>query len=249
MTTQNNTVLITGGATGIGLMLAQEFIATNNTVIICGRRQEKLDAAKKLLPELITWQCDIADATQRRELYKFCREQYPAINVLVNNAGMQREVNLLAGEAEYLNGDNEVAINLEACFHLTALFAPDFLKQPEAAIVNVSSGLGFVPLTIAPVYSATKAGLHSFSISLREQCKGTSIKVFEIIPPIVDTDLDRGARDKRGQTNKGISAELVAKASMEALRKDTFEIPIGLVKMLRLGSRFLPTLFLKIINK
>jgi uncharacterized oxidoreductase len=249
MTISNNTILITGGATGIGLALAQEFLAKGNTVIICGRRQGKLDAAKKLLPNLITRQCDIGEAAQRQDLYRFCREEYPAVNVLINNAGMQREINFLDGEVAYLGGDSEVGINLEACFHLTVLFAPHFATQKESAIVNVSSGLGFVPLVIAPVYSATKAALHSFSVSLRRQCEGTSIKVFEIIPPIVDTDLDRGARDKRGQTNKGISSAEVAKASIQGMEKDRFEIPVGLVKVLRIGSRFFPNLFLKILNK
>lgn len=200
----NNTIFITGGATGIGLELAREFIASGNTVIICGRRIEKLAEAKKALPQLITRQCDIANMNQRRELYQFCVENHPGINMLINNAGMQREIDFRKGEESYLQGDNEVTINLDACFHLTALFTPHFMKQNEAAIVNVSSGLALVPLFIAPVYSATKAALHSFSISLRKQLADTSIKVFEIIPPIVDTDLDRGARDKRGQTNKGI---------------------------------------------
>jgi uncharacterized oxidoreductase len=155
----------------------------------------------------------------------------------------------LKGEDHYLDGDNEVSINLEACFHLTALFALHFTKQKEAAFINVTSGLGLVPLIITPVYSATKAALHSFSISLRKQCEQTNIKVFEILPPIVDTDLDRGARDKRGQTDKGISAEKVASESLKAIADDIFEIPIGIVKVLRIGSRINPSMFLKIINK
>jgi uncharacterized oxidoreductase len=123
------------------------------------------------------------------------------------------------------------------------------MKKPGAAIINVTSGLGIVPLIITPVYSATKAALHSFSISLRKQLTNTSVKVFEIIPPIVDTDLDRGARDKRGQTDKGILPEQVAKETIEAIAKDKFEIPIGIVKVLLVGSRVAPKLFLKIINK
>jgi uncharacterized oxidoreductase len=245
----NNTILITGGATGIGLALAAAFIDKGNTVIVCGRRLEKLEAAKRLLPTLIICQCDVGDLEERRNLYDFCVKNYPNINVLINNAGMQREINFLKGEAHYLNGDSEVSINLEACFHLTSLFAPHFARQKEAAFINVSSGLGLVPLVITPVYSATKAALHSFSISLRKQCEQTPIKVFEILPPIVDTDLDRGARDKRGQTDKGISAEQVAVQSLKALANDTFEIPIGIVKVLRIGSRIKPSLFLKIINK
>ncbi|MGL2993896.1 SDR family oxidoreductase [Flavobacterium sp. TSSA_36] len=249
MKTTNNTILITGGATGIGLELAKQFIAQNNTVIICGRREEKLSEAKKILPNLITKKCNISDLKQRQDLFNFCIDNYPNINVLINNAGIQREINFLKGEQNYLNGDNEVSINLDACFHLTALFIPHFLKQREASIINVSSGLGLVPLIITPIYSATKAALHSFSISLRKQLLETNIQVFEIIPPIVDTDLDRGARDKRGQTDKGISAEKVAKESIEAISNNKFEIPIGIVKVLRIGSRISPKLFLKIINK
>ena len=136
---------------------------------------------------------------------------------MINNAGIQREIDFRKGEQHYLQGDNEVIINLDACFHLAALFAPYFMNKKEAAIINVTSGLGIVPLVITPVYSATKAGLHSFSVSLRKQLAETSIKVFEIIPPIVDTDLDRGARDKRGQINKGIKPEQVAKEINRAL--------------------------------
>lgn len=249
MKISNNTVLITGGATGIGLELAKQFIANGNNVIICGRRENKLKEAKALLPQLVTKQCDISDIDQRRKLFNFCVEQFPTINILVNNAGIQREIDFRKGETDYLNGDNETAINLEATFHLTALFSPHFMKQKESAIVNVSSGLGIVPLVIVPIYSATKSALHSFSISLRKQLESTSVKVFEILPPIVDTELDNGARDKRGQTDKGISAEKVAIESINAISNDKFEIPIGIVKVLRIGSRINPKLFLKIINK
>ncbi len=249
MNISNNTVLITGGATGIGFELAKLFITHGNTVIVCGRRESKLKEAKSLFPQLITKQCDISNIDQRRELYNFCVEQFPTINILVNNAGIQREIDFRKGELDYLNGDNETAINLEATFHLTALFTPHFMKQKESAIINVSSGLGIVPLVIVPIYSATKSALHSFSISLRKQLENTTVKVFEILPPIVDTELDNGARDKRGQTNKGISAEKVALESLNAISKDKFEIPVGLVKVLKIGSRINPQLFLKILNK
>lgn len=205
--------------------------------------------AKQLIPQLITRSCDIGSPDQRRALYDFCTEQFPEINVLVNNAGIQREIDFRKGEAAYLNGDNETLINLEAIFHLSALFIPHFMRQKESAIINVSSGLGIVPLVIVPVYSATKAALHSFTLSLRKQLASTSIRVFEVIPPIVETDLDRGARDKRGQTDKGISAEKVALETMQGLSRDKLEIPIGIVKVLRIGSRISPKLFFKIINK
>ena len=249
MKLSNNTILITGGATGIGFALAKQFIDNNNTVIVCGRRQEKLNEAKAMLPSLVVIQCDISSVQQRRELVETCVAKYPNLNMLVNNAGVQREIDFRKGEADYLNGDSETAINLEATFHLTALLTPHLMKQTESAIINVSSGLGIVPLVIVPVYSATKAALHSFSISLRKQLADTSVKVFEILPPIVDTDLDRGARDKRGQTDRGISPEKVAVESVNAIANDKLEIPIGIVKVLRVGSRINPALFLKIINK
>lgn len=249
MNITNNTILITGGATGIGLEMAKQFIAKGNTVIICGRRESKLKDAKALLPLIITKQCDISNIDERRELYNFCLEQFPAINVLVNNAGIQREIDFRKGETDYLNGDSETTINLDATFHLTALFTPHFMKQKESAVINVSSGLGIVPLVIVPIYSATKSALHSFSISLRKQLENTTVKVFEIFPPIVNTELDNGARDKRGQTEKGISAEKVAIESIKAISNDKFEIPIGIVKVLRIGSRLNPKFFLKIINK
>ncbi|MEJ8842000.1 SDR family NAD(P)-dependent oxidoreductase [Lacibacter sp. H375] len=249
MNLNNNTILITGGATGIGLDLAKLFIQRGNTVIVCGRRTDKLDEAKQLLPQLITQQCDLSDIEQRRSLFNFCVTEYPKLNVLINNAGIQREIDFRKGEEAYINGGNETVINIEAVFHLTALFTPHLMKQSSAAIINVSSGLGLVPLVIVPVYSATKAAMHSFSISLRKQLKNTSVKVYELIPPIVDTDLDKGARERRGQTNKGITAAIVASESMKGLEQDKPEIAIGISKLLRYGYRISPTLFLKIINK
>lgn len=249
MNLSNNTILITGGATGIGFELAKEFIQRGNTVIVCGRREDKLEEAKQLLPQLITQQCDLSDMEQRRSLFRFCVTEYPQLNVLINNAGIQREIDFRKGEEEYSNGANETSINIEAVFHLTALFTPHLLQQPSAAIINVSSGLGLVPLVIVPVYSATKAAMHSFSISLRRQLKNTSVKVYELMPPIVDTDLDKGARDRRGQTNKGITAAKVAAETMNGLAKDKPEIAIGIIQLLRYGVRFSPAMFLKLINK
>lgn len=249
MKLSHNTLLITGGATGIGLELARAFVAQQNTVIICGRRPDKLAEAQRQVPGLITYACDVADPEQRRGLFAFCTQKYPGINILINNAGMQREINFLNGEADLIAGDDEVAINLDACIHLAALFIPYFLSKPEAALVNVTSGLGIVPLQITPVYSATKAGLHSLTVSIRRQLQGTSVKVFELIPPVVDTDLDRGARDRRGQTDKGIKPEQVATEALQGMARDQFEIAVGMVKILRVGARIAPGFFLNVLNK
>ena len=188
MKTIGQTVLITGGASGIGLALTERFLAAGNTVIICGRRRDKLEAAKARLPGLHVRVCDVGDAKERVALRDWAVGEFPQLNVLINNAGIQQPVALKEPQAwENLRG--ELAINLDAPIHLASLFMPHLLGRPESAIVNVTSGLSFSPLANVPVYSATKAALHSFTLSLRHQLAGTPVEVVEIIPPAVDTDL------------------------------------------------------------
>jgi uncharacterized oxidoreductase len=188
MKTTAQTVLITGGASGIGLALAERFLAAGNTVIAVGRRRDKLDEAESRHPALHIRVCDVADPAQRAALRDWAVKEFPALNVLVNNAGVQQRLDLGAPQAwEAMRA--EIAINLDAPIHLANLFLPHFRAQPRAAIVNVTSGLAFSPLANVPVYSATKAALRSFTLSLRHQLADTSVEVVEIIPPAVDTDL------------------------------------------------------------
>jgi uncharacterized oxidoreductase len=233
MKTTGNTVLITGGATGIGFSLAQAFSEAGNRVIICGRREEKLREAKAKLPDLEVIICDVAKPERRRVLRDWTTATFPDLNMIVNNAGIQRQIDLRQGLAGLVGGENEITVNLEAPIYLSALFIPHLLKKPEAAIVNITSGLAFTPLSAVPVYCATKAALHSFSLSLRHQLAGTAIKVFEVAPPIVNTDLDQGAREERGQEDRGIAPQEVAKETLQGLRDDRFEIVIGLADNLR----------------
>jgi uncharacterized oxidoreductase len=167
---------------------------------------------------------------------------FPEVNILVNNAGIQRMIDFRKGTVDLLrhrnsDGMDEIDINLKAYVYLTAFFVPDLMRKTEAAVVNVSSGLGFIPLAMTPVYSATKAAVHSFSVSLRHQLRNTPVKVFEIIPPIVDTGLDKGEREARGQTNRGIPPSEVAKSTLGALKSDAYESAIGMAQGLRIGSR------------
>ncbi len=236
MNISENTVLITGGGTGIGFCLAEEFVKAGNEVIICGRREEKLNEAKAKLPGIHTRVCDVSSASDRESLFEWVAASFKNINVLVNNAGIQRMIDLQKGIQELLRNESEVDVNLTSTIHLSAYFIPTFMQRNEAAIINVSSGLGFVPIAIMPVYCATKAAIHSFSISLRHQLKSTPIKVFEIIPPTVDTDLDRGARARRGQTFRGISPSDVAVSVMKALAEDEFEHAVGEAENLVMAS-------------
>lgn len=237
MNVKGNIVLITGGATGIGLSLVKEFVQAGNEVIICGRRPDKLDEAKALYPSIHTKQFDLSLPTGRVSLNNWIKQDFPGLNILINNAGIQRSIDFRKGIESIKTIDNEIAINLEAPIHLCAYFIPLLQTQKESAIINITSGLGFIPSVAMPVYSATKAALHSFTVTLRRQLKDTSIKVFEIIPPMVDTDLDKGERKKRGQTYFGITPEQTAKESFEAIQKDEYEFAVGDAKNFRTGAK------------
>ena len=189
MKTQGNTILITGGSNGIGLALAERFLKRGNEVIICARRQDRLDAARARLPGLHTRCCDVGDEARRLELFRWVTGQFPGLNVLVNNAGIQQRVDFAGGAVDWRQCKQELAINLEAPMHLSALFVPHLKTQRDPLIINVTSGLAFMPPVWAPVYGAGKAALHSFTFSLRRQLAGGPVKVIEIIPPAVNTDL------------------------------------------------------------
>jgi uncharacterized oxidoreductase len=246
--TDGNTILITGGATGIGLSLTKIFVETGNEVVICGRRREKLNEAKEQLPGIHVRACDISGAAERKSLVDWTLARFGRLNVLVNNAGIQQQIDFRKGTADFSADENEIDINLAAPVHLSALLLPHLMQQPEAAILNITSGLGFAPVAIMPVYCATKAAMHSFTLSLRHQLKDTSVKVYEIIPPTVDTELDRGARANRGQTDRGIKTEEVVAATMEALAHDVYEAAIGRAQFLREESRKQPDQLFKAMN-
>lgn len=185
MNISNNKILITGGATGIGLGLTERFIKENNTVIICGRRESVLQEVVDKFPTVITKQCDLSIDEEREELYQWISNNHNDLTVLINNAGIQQWMNV-SDDNFFKRAKDEIATNIEAPLHLTSLF----INLPSLkTIVNVTSGLLFVPLTKTPVYSATKAFFHSFTLSLRHLLKSKNIEVIEIIPPALNTDL------------------------------------------------------------
>lgn len=191
MRLDRNTVLITGGGSGIGLALAERFLTAGSNVIICGRRARKLEEARSQHPALHTRVCDLADPAARVALVEWIKGEFPRLNVLINNAGIQRrDFNVAQPKPESWDRTHEeLAINMEAPIHLTELFTPHLQKQPQSAIINVTSGLAFVPIAAMPLYCATKAALRSFTLSLRHQLAPVGVQVIEIIPPAVNTDL------------------------------------------------------------
>lgn len=185
MKLSSNKILITGGGSGIGFALAERFVQEENSVIICGRREDTLAAAKEKLPSIITRQCDLAEESERVSLYEWIAKEHGDLNVLVNNAGIQNWMAI--DDEDFLRrAKAEITTNIEAPIHLTQLF----LKLDSLdTIMNVTSGLAFVPFTKVPVYSATKAFFHSFTTSLAFLLKSRNMEVIEIIPPALNTDL------------------------------------------------------------
>lgn len=232
MKLSGNTILITGGTSGIGLGLAERLLELGNTVIICGRRKDRLERIHATHPEIITNVCDVAAERDRMALSEWAEKRYGSLNVLVNNAGVQLAADLRTPmETQPLR--QEVETNLVAPIHLATLFAPLLLRQREGAIINITSGLAFAPIARMSVYCATKAALHSFSLSLRHQMKSTSVRVFEIAPPSVDSELGYQHRDDHSLSHGGMPvAEFVAHA-LDAVERDEFEAPVGPAKGMR----------------
>ncbi|WP_262490604.1 SDR family NAD(P)-dependent oxidoreductase [Hymenobacter roseosalivarius] len=162
--------------------------------------------------------------------------------MLINNAGIQRRIDLRAGEEALTGGDAEISTNL------TAVLLPVLQSRPAAAVVNVGSGLGIVPVAAIPVYSATKAALHAYTRCLRHQLRGTSVRVFDVLPPAVDTELDQGARAARGETARTVSPEAVAEAFWQAWCRDQPVVAVGMVKVLLCMSRLAPDFIFTKLN-
>lgn len=232
MNLSNNTVLVTGGASGIGLALAARFLHAGSTVIVCGRRADKLAEAQQRHPGLHTRVADVADAADREALAAWVTAEFPALNVLVNNAGIQNRLSLTDATVAWETRRQEIAINFDAPIHLATLLVPHLRQQPGAAVVNVTSGLAFAPMAMMPVYCATKAALHSLTLSLRHELAAVGVQVLEIIPPAVNTDLGGP-----GLHNFGEPLDAFADAVMARLAAGEQEVGYGSSEQSRLASR------------
>lgn len=203
MQLSHNKILITGGASGIGLGLAERFLQENNTVIICGRRESALQEVARKFPSIITKRCDLSTADEREELFTWVSAEHSDLNVLVNNAGIQQWMTVSDTDF-FQRAQQEIATNIEAPLHLTSLFIK---LGGLRTIMNVTSGLSFVPLAKVSVYSATKAFFHSFTLSLRHLLQPNNIEVIEIIPPALNTDLGgKGLHDQAPPVSAFIEA-------------------------------------------
>jgi len=221
MKTTDNTILITGGGSGIGRGLAEAFHRLGNQVIITGRTQKALDETTAANPGMKSVTLDVSDPKSIQSFAAQVTKEFPSLNVLINNAGIMQPENLLekpdASVAEAI-----VTTNLLGPIRLTAALLPPLRKQPRATIMTVSSGLAFVPLAMTPTYCATKAAVHSYTQSLRYQLKSTKVEVIELIPPYVQTTLmgDQQAEDPRAMPLKEFIDEVMDILQSQANAKE-----------------------------
>jgi uncharacterized oxidoreductase len=238
------TILITGGTSGIGFEMAKQLAERGNTVIITGRDQARLEAAKRLIPGVHLFRSDVSDAGAISALHAAVLAKFPALDTLINNAGIMRNLKLNQ-DGDLNDVTREIEINLSGPVRMVQQFLPQLKTQKGALIVNVSSGLAFVPLPVSPVYCATKAAIHSFTQSLRVQLGGTSVTVIELAPPAVETPLFRGefAEELKGQ--KGMDVTVFVKKAIAGIEAGKLEIRPGLANVLKFMSRVAPQFMLK----
>jgi uncharacterized oxidoreductase len=249
MKMSNNTILITGGGAGIGLELAKQLTKLGNRIVITGRDQVKLKKAKEQLPQIHTIVSDVSKPKEIDALFETVKKEFPEMNMLINNAGIMRTINVHDSEGSLEDVTREIETNLNGPIRMIKKFLPHLKTKSEAAIVNVSSGLAFVPFPIAPIYCATKAGLHSFTLSLRAQLKNSNVKVFELAPPATQTEIlgDFNKEDMKGVPIMKVE-DMVA-AAVKGFMADQFEIRPGQSNQLKLMSRLAPEFILKQLSK
>lgn len=247
MLLNNRTILITGGSSGIGFELATQLCKKGNTVIITGRSAARLEEAKKKQPGLITIQSDVSKLDDILELFAYIKKHHPDLSVLINNAGIMRQINLHKATKDIQNICEEINTNLIALIQMSIQFLPLLREQKEAAIVNISSGLAFVPFPITPIYSASKAGVNSFTRSLRVQLQDSGVKVFEIAAPAAKTNMLDAVKDMEG--GPLMEPSKVASAAIHGIERDKKLVLPGAAKILKFMSRLAPEFLLRMLSK
>jgi uncharacterized oxidoreductase len=234
MKLEDKTILITGGGSGIGLELARR-LATGNRVIVAGRSNTRLRAVHDANPELRPVQLDITSEASASNVIERLGDEFLGLDILVNNAGFMSEGDLDAPDAEAAIA-SELAVNLEGAIRMTRLALPLLRNAPAAAIVFVSSGVAIAAVPQHPVYTAAKAGVHSFARSLRASLASTAIRVVEVLPPVVDTDLARTLDVPK------VTASAVADAVIDGMSRDKQQIAVGQIRPLLMVARLAPRL-------
>jgi uncharacterized oxidoreductase len=241
MKLEGRTILITGGTSGIGFEMAKQLIARRNTVLITGRESRKLEEAKAALPGVHTFQSDASKPEEIQSLRLRVAAEFPACDTLINNAGIMRNLNVNDTRA-LTDLTRELDINLNGPIQMVQEFLPHLKSRPDALIVNVSSGLAFIPFPLSPIYSAAKAGVHAYTKCLRVQLKGTSVAVVELAPPGVETKLFREEFESEMKGQKAMPVDVLVAKAIAGIEAGKMEIRPGLSNVLYLLSRLAPSL-------
>src|SRR6218665_2726442 len=244
MNLKNSTILITGGTSGIGLELVRQLTGQGASIIVTGRNTDALNKTKKQFPKVHTFQSDVSNPKDIELLYKAVTQQFPDLNMIINNAGIMRLIDLQDQSLDLENINREIITNLSGTIQMVHRFLPHLLTKKSAAIVNVSSGIAFMRYSSAPVYSAAKAGVRAYTQALRLQLEDTPVKVFEMIPPGVNTNLQN---DWAVAPNPGMmmSVEKMVNVAVKGLLRDKKELRPFLIGVIKTASRLLPDLLLK----
>lgn len=248
MKLKERTILITGGTSGIGFELAKQLLGRQNEVIITGRDERRLQNTASALSGVHVIQSDVSDVQSIKELHQQVLSRFPNLDILFNNAGEMRNINFNLNR-DLVDLTREIEINLCGPMRMAQLFIPHLKSKPQACIINVSSALAFVPLPVSPVYSATKAGLHSFSQSLRKQLAETNVRVIELAPPGVETPMYQNLVGSREGAPKGMDVVKLAEETIKGLESDCEEIRPGLSNVIKIMSRIAPEYILSQLEK
>jgi uncharacterized oxidoreductase len=232
------TILITGGTSGIGLELARQLAAQRNTVLITGRDAQRLAATKSQQP-VHTYVCDAGNPSDIQQLQRTIAVEFPKLDTLINNAGIMRNLDLNRAQ-ELTEVTRELDVNLKGPVQMVQAFLPGLKARPSALIVNVSSGLAFIPFPLSPMYSAAKAGIHAYTRCLRAQLARTSVRVVELAPPGTETPLFRGEFEKEMKGQKGMDVQALVKQAISGIESGKTEIRPGLSNILYILSRIAP---------
>ena len=243
MKLSNRTILITGGTSGIGYELAKQLLSRGNVVIVTGRSQDRLKQTVANLPGVHAIESDVADPAAIERLRERVAADFPALDIVINNAGIMRNLKIDA-ERPLSDVAREIDINLRGPVQMVQAFLPDLLNKDGAMIVNISSGLAFIPLPISPVYSATKAAIHAYTKALRVQLKDTGVRVVELAPPGTETPLFRGEFEKEMEGQKAMPPEELVEKALAAIEAGRTEIRPGLSNVLYVMSRLAPSFML-----
>ncbi len=250
MKLSGNTILITGGTSGIGLELARQLSQRQNTILVTGRDHGKLRAIQEHVPGVHTYQSDVSDPAAIAALYQRVTHDFPDLNVLINNAGVMRTLNL-NGQNGLQDIGREIEVDLLGPVRMIEQFLPFLKTKPHAAIINTSSLLAFVPLASAPIYSAAKAGIHSYTQSLRIQLQNTTVNVFELAPPATITPLLENLGSDTLNSNSPVVMRLdkMVRVALQRLEQDRSEIRPGMSNVMKWMSRLAPNFMLNQVNK